>query len=60
VRAIFDKIENRKERYELNLYIAGEDEQPTPAGAGTGAREVAAQGGATSSSEASPEVGASR
>ena len=26
MQAIYDKIEGREERYELNLYIAGEDE----------------------------------
>ena len=31
VQAIYDKIESRPERYELNLYISGEDEDPTPA-----------------------------
>jgi succinate dehydrogenase / fumarate reductase iron-sulfur subunit len=30
VQAIYDKIESRPERYELNLYIAGEDEEPAP------------------------------
>jgi succinate dehydrogenase / fumarate reductase, iron-sulfur subunit len=28
VQSIYDKIESRPERYELNLYIAGEDEVP--------------------------------
>jgi succinate dehydrogenase / fumarate reductase iron-sulfur subunit len=28
VQAIFDRIEGREERYELNLYIVGEDEEP--------------------------------
>ena len=27
VQAIYDKVEGREKRYELNLYIAGEDEQ---------------------------------
>jgi succinate dehydrogenase / fumarate reductase iron-sulfur subunit len=31
VQAIYEKIEGREKRYELNLYIAGEDEQPAPA-----------------------------
>jgi len=31
VRTIYDKVEGREQRYELNLYIAGEDEQPEPA-----------------------------
>ncbi|HEY2141324.1 MAG TPA: succinate dehydrogenase/fumarate reductase iron-sulfur subunit [Solirubrobacteraceae bacterium] len=32
VQSIFDKIEGREERYELNLYVSGEDEAPTPPG----------------------------
>jgi succinate dehydrogenase / fumarate reductase iron-sulfur subunit len=28
VQGIFDKVEGREQRYELNLYIAGEDEAP--------------------------------
>jgi succinate dehydrogenase / fumarate reductase, iron-sulfur subunit len=33
VRAIYDKVESRPERYELNLYIVGEDEEErAPAG----------------------------
>jgi succinate dehydrogenase / fumarate reductase, iron-sulfur subunit len=28
VQSIFDRIESREERYELNLYIVGEDEEP--------------------------------
>jgi succinate dehydrogenase / fumarate reductase iron-sulfur subunit len=29
VQSIFDKVESRQERYELNLYVVGEDEEPT-------------------------------
>ncbi len=29
VQAIYEKIESREQRYELNLYITGEDEQPS-------------------------------
>ena len=29
VQKIYEKIESRPERYELNLYISGEDEEPT-------------------------------
>jgi succinate dehydrogenase / fumarate reductase iron-sulfur subunit len=29
VQAIYEKVESREQRYELNLYIAGEDEEPT-------------------------------
>jgi succinate dehydrogenase / fumarate reductase iron-sulfur subunit len=37
VQAIYDKIESRPERYELNLYVSGEDEDQTPAAVATGA-----------------------
>jgi len=43
VQSIYDKIESRPERYELNLYVVGEDEAPAsspegePAGAASGA-----------------------
>ena len=30
VQAIYDKVESREQRYELNLYIAGEDEERPP------------------------------
>jgi len=33
VQAIYDKVESREERYELNLYIVGEDEAPEPVAA---------------------------
>ena len=39
VQAIYDKIESRPERYELNLYISGEDEDPTPAAVAAGAAD---------------------
>ena len=31
VKAIYDKVESRESRYELNLYISGEDEAPAEA-----------------------------
>ncbi len=31
VQSIYEKIEGRPERYELNLYISGQDEEPAPA-----------------------------
>jgi succinate dehydrogenase / fumarate reductase, iron-sulfur subunit len=31
VRSIYDKVEGREQRYELNLYIAGSDEEAPPA-----------------------------
>jgi hypothetical protein len=33
VQAIYDKVESREKRYELNLYITGEDEETVDAGA---------------------------
>jgi succinate dehydrogenase / fumarate reductase iron-sulfur subunit len=33
VQAIYDKVEGREKRYELNLYITGEDEETVDAGA---------------------------
>ena len=55
VRAIYDRVEGQPQRYELNLYVVGEDEapaaaSPTPAAEGQGA-------GASSSAS---EVGAGR
>jgi succinate dehydrogenase / fumarate reductase iron-sulfur subunit len=56
VQSIFEKIESREERYELNLYIVGEDEQPTaevPVGAGNladpGAEPIAEAAGSEGS-----------
>jgi len=37
VRAIYDRIEGREERYELNLYVSGYDEEEPPAAAPAGA-----------------------
>jgi succinate dehydrogenase / fumarate reductase iron-sulfur subunit len=36
VQGIFDKVEAREQRYELNLYIAGEDEAPERGGEAAG------------------------
>jgi succinate dehydrogenase iron-sulfur subunit len=30
IQAIYEKVEGREQRYELNLYVAGEDEAPPP------------------------------
>jgi succinate dehydrogenase / fumarate reductase iron-sulfur subunit len=49
VQAIYDKIEHRPERYELNLFIVGEDEPA--AASGDGAGETGASGGEASSSD---------
>jgi hypothetical protein len=53
VQAIYDKVESRPERYELNLYTSGEDEEPpaaVPAGAVAGS-----DGGAAPDAPISPE-----
>ena len=38
VQAIYEKVESRPQRYELNLYVTGydEDDEPVPAGVGAG------------------------
>jgi succinate dehydrogenase / fumarate reductase iron-sulfur subunit len=56
VQAIYDKVEGRKERYELNLYITGEDEELV--GAASGAEFMAAAGeNPTSASPPPPDPG---
>jgi succinate dehydrogenase / fumarate reductase iron-sulfur subunit len=57
VQAIYDKVESRPERFELNLYIAGEDE-PDAVAAGEGATSAPGPEGATGSSEAKVDQGA--
>ncbi|HEV7527635.1 MAG TPA: succinate dehydrogenase iron-sulfur subunit [Solirubrobacteraceae bacterium] len=57
VQAIYDKVESRPERFELNLYIAGEDE-PDAVAAGEGATSAPGPEGATSPSEATVDQGA--
>jgi hypothetical protein len=70
VQAIYDKVENRPERYELNLYIVGEDEEPVaevPVAAGVVAEEASdpdrvaagAQDGAEGAASAPGPEGAS-
>jgi hypothetical protein len=34
LKRIYHKVEGRKERIELNLYVVGEEEQPEPAPVG--------------------------
>jgi succinate dehydrogenase / fumarate reductase, iron-sulfur subunit len=56
VQAIYDEVEHRPERFELNLFIVGEDE---PAGGPEGALESAhASGGAVSATTAGDVGGA--
>ena len=47
VQRIYEKVESKPERYELNLYISGEDEEePTPVG--VGATEASSEASETS------------
>jgi succinate dehydrogenase / fumarate reductase, iron-sulfur subunit len=56
VQAIYDMVEGRKERYELNLYITGEDEELV--GAASGAEFMAAAGeNPTSTAPPPPDPG---
>jgi hypothetical protein len=59
VQAIYEKIESREKRYELNLYITGEDEVPA-ASVASGAATTSAPGseGATSPGDTSSRGGA--
>ena len=59
VQAIYEKIESREERYELNLYIAGEDEAPEPVAAAVGAADDSATSQGTAGA-AVTETGASQ
>jgi len=45
VQSIYDKVEGREKRYELNLYITGEDEAPEPAAPAPVAAGAGADGG---------------
>ncbi len=53
VQAIYEKVEGREQRYELNLYIAGEDEAPAVA-AGEGATSAPGPDGENATPEGSP------
>lgn len=44
VKRIYDRVNSRPKRYELNLYISGEDEEPEPAGVGSGSDSSPAAG----------------
>jgi ferredoxin len=56
VQAIYDRIEGRDERYELNLYVVGSDEEGAPAVAGSeGATSAPGAGGASDTAE-SPDA----
>jgi succinate dehydrogenase / fumarate reductase, iron-sulfur subunit len=59
VRGLFEKIEAREQRYELNLYIVGEDEEQL-AGVSPGDSAAAPSGPAPADTQTGPEVPASR
>jgi succinate dehydrogenase / fumarate reductase iron-sulfur subunit len=46
VRRIYERVDEREERYELNLYLVGYDEEPSAAEASGAAGETAATGAA--------------
>jgi succinate dehydrogenase / fumarate reductase iron-sulfur subunit len=53
VQAIYDRVESREQRYELNLYITGSDEgeeAPTVAATGAGAHSAPGPEGTTNPS----------
>ena len=53
VKAIYDKVESRPQRYELNLYVTGydEDDEPVPVGVGASTDTVAASAITTAESD---------
>jgi succinate dehydrogenase / fumarate reductase iron-sulfur subunit len=55
VQAIYDKIESRDERYELNLYIVGEDEAPASSPEGEPVAVAAGASDETTDASTSPE-----
>jgi succinate dehydrogenase / fumarate reductase iron-sulfur subunit len=57
VQGIFEKVEGRERRLELNLYVSGEDEPEAPAHA---AAEASPAKSAAEPDATGPEVGASR
>jgi len=57
VRAIYDKIEGRSERYELNLYISGhDDDEPAANGSASATAAASAADGATVAAGGPPSV----
>jgi succinate dehydrogenase / fumarate reductase iron-sulfur subunit len=62
VQAIYDKVESRPERYELNLYVSGYDDDEPVTGAAVpadaaGPADAGAPADASGSAEASPGAG---
>jgi succinate dehydrogenase / fumarate reductase iron-sulfur subunit len=60
IRSIYDRVESREQRYELNLYITGSDEgEEAPAVAATGAGAHSAPGPEGTTNPSAGEGGAS-
>src|SRR5215210_2424459 len=57
VKAIYDRVEGRDERFELNLYISGYDEDAEGAGAGEPAVATAGARGGEDGGQAAAEAG---
>jgi len=53
VQRIYEKVESRPGRYELNLYVVGEDEESVPAGVAAGAEAATSSAPSESESEGS-------
>jgi succinate dehydrogenase / fumarate reductase iron-sulfur subunit len=60
VQAIYDKVESRPERYELNLYIVGEDEEPSPVAAAVAVGPSSGAGDETADASTSTEGSANQ
>jgi succinate dehydrogenase / fumarate reductase iron-sulfur subunit len=58
VQSIYDRIEGREKRFELNLYISGEDEEPAAVAASVPAHSTPAPEAAASPAPPSSEEGA--
>jgi succinate dehydrogenase / fumarate reductase iron-sulfur subunit len=58
VQAIYDRVESRDERYELNLYVVGEDEVPIPeVPVAAGVVELSAPAGESITASSPPDHG---
>jgi succinate dehydrogenase / fumarate reductase, iron-sulfur subunit len=56
VRSIYDRVEGRPERFELNLYVTGSDEDITPAPDGEAAPAAAADAAAAETTTAAADA----
>jgi succinate dehydrogenase / fumarate reductase, iron-sulfur subunit len=56
VKRIFKKVDERQQRYELNLYVSGYEDEPEPVGAGVGGDSVTTSGEGTESASSESET----